>query len=238
MTHDDAKNDTPKQDNTSDDDASPDRNGMTPRQMWQARQREARGETEKKLNVQPIKDSEEPNADQSDPPESREVSQKASGDTDDGPDDGHEKDLDDASDEPNTTDLSSETTEETADESPSTTQADNEEQEQMKQELSENNGDNADYDADEGVRMVDNEKQPGMMQYPYATHGPPPDDDGDGGGWEEKMVPSSFVLGILVIIGGLLIGLALVAQQRRLNRLEDRLKSHDKAISELLDRNE
>lgn len=72
-----------------------------------------------------------------------------------------------------------------------------------------------------GVRMVGPDKQPGMMRYPYATHGPAPE-EGEGSGASERTVSSSFVLGIILIVGALLAGLVLVALQSQIRHLEDR----------------
>jgi hypothetical protein len=80
------------------------------------------------------------------------------------------------------------------------------------------------------ARMVEDDQQPGMMRYPYATHGPAPEEGADGEG-ADRMVSSSFVLGLLIILGALLTGLALVTFHRRFRQLENRVERLESVVS-------
>ncbi len=79
------------------------------------------------------------------------------------------------------------------------------------------------------ARMVEEDQQPGMMRYRYATHGPAPEEERS---MSQKVIPSSFVLGVLIIAGALLIGLALVFQHGRIVELEKRVNALENAISQ------
>jgi hypothetical protein len=74
--------------------------------------------------------------------------------------------------------------------------------------------------------MVQPEKQPGRMKYPYATHGPAPEPQPGQLSWTEhgeRRVSSAFVLGVLIVVVSLLIGLVLVRHHLRLSQLEKRV---------------
>jgi len=87
-------------------------------------------------------------------------------------------------------------------------------------------------------RMVEPEKQPGLMRYPFATHGPAPgglDDEAQQPedqeeetqvmsiGKSERLVSSSFVVGALIILGVLLLGIIMAGQKSRIGALERRV---------------
>ena len=80
-------------------------------------------------------------------------------------------------------------------------------------------------------KMVERDKQPGQMRYPYATHGPAPESDEEDTPKEERKVSSAFVLGIIVIVVGVLLGLALVRQHKRISRLDERVAQLEEMIS-------
>lgn len=81
--------------------------------------------------------------------------------------------------------------------------------------------------------MVNADRQPGSMQYPFATHGPVPgegeDDPVTVAAAEERRVSSSFVLGALIIAAALLVGLALAGQRSRIAELEQRVAELEQA---------
>lgn len=215
----------------------------TPRQLWESRRQENQNEeAARRLNVQPIEERE-----QDDPPadsisagdETRASSEQVDyepdaelPETDDDALPVSELDGDEIeeSEEPNMAEQegpeADDLQENESVESPSETELpEPEEVPAAEDEPTEAEG------ADQPeARMVEDAQQPGMMRYQYATHGPPPEEED--GSLREKMVPSSFVLGVLIIVGALLIGLALVAQHSRIVDLEDRVKALESAISQ------
>lgn len=86
---------------------------------------------------------------------------------------------------------------------------------------------------EDDAEMVDDEHQPGMMRNPYATYGPAPEDEDVPFG--DKIIPSSFVLGVILIVASLLIGLALVVQHGRIVDLEDRVNALESALTQQQD---
>jgi len=81
--------------------------------------------------------------------------------------------------------------------------------------------------------MVDADRQPGSMQYPFTTHGPVTgegeDEPGTAAAAEERRVSSSFVLGVLIIAVALLVGLVLAGQRSRIGELEQRVAELEQA---------
>ncbi len=92
-------------------------------------------------------------------------------------------------------------------------------------------------------QMVDVDKQPGRMQYPYATHGPAPEnsdnEENEGGNVLDKImdgdsVSAPFVLGVIIVAAVLFVGLMLASQRRQMNELEGRIE-HIESYFEILD---
>ena len=85
-------------------------------------------------------------------------------------------------------------------------------------------------------KMVEPSMQPGAMRYPYATHGLPPEPEERKRGAselapEERQFSTTLVLGVLIILVGFLIGLALVGQHRRISSLQRRVSELERAVS-------
>jgi hypothetical protein len=70
--------------------------------------------------------------------------------------------------------------------------------------------------------MVDSQRQPGFMKYPYSTHRDAPEDDATTN--TEPRFSRNVVLGTLIILAALLIGLLVVSQGHRIDELEGRIK--------------
>ena len=85
-------------------------------------------------------------------------------------------------------------------------------------------------------KMVEPSMQPGAMRYPYATYGLPPEPDerkrgGADLGPEQRQFSTSLVLGVLIILVGFLIGLALVGQHRSISSLQRQVTELEEAVS-------
>ncbi len=101
-------------------------------------------------------------------------------------------------------------------------------------------------------RMVETERQPGMMNYPFATHRPPPEGESKGYGREDdngaetdkteetnktpfggpvsKMLDKdnisiAFVLGVIILVSVMFIGIMFSLQRRQLMELKERINT-------------
>lgn len=203
------------------------KNRTTPRQLWKSSQEANRQEASRRLKVRPIDEvAEEPEE-----PALQEEDQTPDASPDADPaEDGESKSEKKSDEQPP----------ETPEETPSAAEAEEEPKEGEPEDdaagpapepprgTEQLPGDpHPEQEAD--ARMVNSDQQPGMMRYPYATHGPAPE-DGEGAGGD-RMVSSSFVLGLLIIAGALLTGFALIAQHRQMAELEGRIERLESAVA-------
>ena len=198
---------------------------MTPRQLWESRRQQAENEeASRRLNVRPIDAEDEEEAETTDTEEASGADRSTSFAT------AEEK----AGEEPEPSPPTEEPVERAMEE-------DQPGEGELAQPQEPSEGVSGDAPAEsetpesdepeETPRMVDEEKQPGLMRYPYATHGPAPD-EGSGKEDSERVISSSFVLGALIIIGALLIGLALVAVHKRLDVMDQRIEQLERTVAE------
>ncbi len=90
-------------------------------------------------------------------------------------------------------------------------------------------------------RMVETDRQPGLMQHPFATHAPPPaeEEDGDESAWkggamgsliDGDKISTPFVLGMLIVAAALFVGLMFASQRRQLGELRERIEVIERHI--------
>ncbi len=106
------------------------------------------------------------------------------------------------------------------------------------------NGDRAGVEPDGGEsshRMVETDRQPGLMQHPFATHAPPPveDEAEDEASWkggsmgnliDGDKISTPFVLGMLIVAAALFVGLMFASQRRQLGELRERIEVIERHI--------